>query len=292
MAIFERIRSVFSSPKVDLESRFELMREAISGTMASFFMARDRKTGDIVGLKVCDSEKVDAFENRFRGLKKPTEGEIAMSLKHPRIVETMEHGTTTEQAQFIVMEFLDGPGLHSLIRSNSSLLDGKRLELVRQMADAIGHVHHCEYIHRDVCPRNFICSADATSLKLIDFGLTLPAEREYKQPGNRTGTAMYMAPEIVKRRWTDHRVDIFAFGATAYHLCAGDLPWRTAENPAMTAMAHETVAPTDILELNPRLNPELAAAIMQCLEVDPAKRPQSTTDFLRLIEGVRTEHVD
>ncbi len=289
MAIFEKLRSAFRGNRVDVAVRFEMERTAISGTMSNFYMARDRKTGDVVGLKVCNSDKVEAFESRFRGLNKPSEGEIAFSLKHPRIVETFEHGRTTEGSQYILMEFLDGPGLHVLIRSQDSILEGKRVQLIKQMAEAVEHVHHSEYIHRDICPRNFICQPDATSLKLIDFGLTLPAQREFMQPGNRTGTPMYMAPEIVKRRWTDPRVDIFALGVTAFQLCAFELPWPNAENPAMTAMSHETVPPADILTLVPDLHPQLAEAIMKCLAVDPDARPQTATEFLRMIDEVETE---
>ena len=166
----------------------------------TFNMARDRETGKIVGLKILDKAKTDALEARFKGLKKPTEGEIASSFKHPRIVETFYHGMTTNDEQFVVMEFLDGPGLNSLLIGRSKLLDGNRLTLARQAAEALEAVHEAGFIHRDICPRNFVCSKDATSLKLIDFGLTLPAEKEFMLPGNRTGTPNYMAPEVVRRK--------------------------------------------------------------------------------------------
>ena len=78
---------------------------------------------------------------------------------------------------------------------------------------------------RDVCPPNYVVAPDAQSLKLIDFGLTLPATPQFMQPGNRTGKPNYMAPEIVKRQSTDVRVDVFAFGVTAYELCTFELPW-------------------------------------------------------------------
>src|SRR5271169_5449498 len=120
--------------KVDIRSRFELLREAISGTMSSFYMARDRSTKQIVGLKVLDLKKTAALESRFVGIKKPKEGEIAVALVHPHIVKTLEHGITTDDEQFLVMEFLDGPGLNSLIVGRSAQLDGRRMKLIRQAA--------------------------------------------------------------------------------------------------------------------------------------------------------------
>lgn len=292
MGVFDRLKSVFrSEKKLDVEARFELLREAVSGTMSKFYMARDRRTGQTVGLKIGDAEKVRTFEDRFRGLNKPSEGEIASSMKHPNIVETFEYGTTTKGLPYLVMEYLTGPGLHSLINTASPLLDGNRLTLIRQMADALEHVHQAGYIHRDICPRNFICSDDGSSLKLIDFGLSLPATKNFMQPGNRTGTPMYMAPEIIRRRWTDHRVDIFALGVSAYQLCTGQFPWPVGENPAVAALTHDTAPPQSILELRPDLHPDLAKTIMQCLEADPRNRPETAAEFLRMIENVPSEMV-
>ena len=165
--------------------------------MSDFHMARDRETTQIVGLKILDKKKHEQLEMRFRGLEKPSEGEIATSFDHPRIVITQGYGLTTKGEQFLVMEFLEGPGLNSLIVGQSNLLDGNRLVLMRQAAEALQVVHDAGYIHRDICPRNYVCSPDATSLKLIDFGLTVPAQPEFMQPGIRTGTPNYMSPEVV-----------------------------------------------------------------------------------------------
>jgi serine/threonine-protein kinase len=187
------------------------------------------------------------------------------------------------------MEYLDGPGLHVLIRNRDPILDGKRVDLIRQMAEALEAVHAAGYIHRDICPRNFICAPDAKSLKLIDFGLTLPATRGFMQPGNRTGTPIYMAPEIVRRRWTDHRLDIFALGVTAYHLCTSDFPWPVGDASGQTALSHDTANPTDILEHRPRLNKTLAKAIHRCMAAKPDDRPEAVEHFLRLIRSISSE---
>jgi len=290
MSLREKLKSIFKTEgKLDVDARFELLREAVSGTMSNFYMARDRKSGEVVGLKIGDEDKVEAFESRFKGLKKPSEGEIALSLQHPNIVETYEYGLTTKGLRFIVMEFLSGPGLNSLVNTRDAILDGRRVQLVRQMAEALEFVHRADFIHRDICPRNFICSKDATSLKLIDFGLSLPATKNFMQPGNRTGTPMYMAPEIIRRRWTDQRVDVFALGVSAYQLCTFEFPWPVGENPALSAMSHDTDEPQGILEHRPELDPALANAIMQCLEPDPRDRPQSATEFLQLIADAERE---
>ncbi|MEQ8786919.1 MAG: serine/threonine-protein kinase [Pirellulaceae bacterium] len=292
MGFLEKLKSLtayFESNKLDVSARFEFTREAISGTMSKFRSARDIKTGKIVGLKILDSEKTAAFEERFKQLNKPSEGEIAMKIKSPRVVETYEYGDTVSGQQYILMEFIEGPGLNTLIQNCDESLVGKRVELIRQMAEAIDAVHKAGFIHRDVCPRNFIVTADMKTLKLIDFGLTVPNEREYRMPGNRTGTPLYMAPEIVRRRSTDERVDIFALGVTSYRLLTWEFPWPAGETSGKAALAHDTQKPTDIFSYRPKLNRVLGEAIMKCIEPEPGERPASTEQFLQMIRGVTSE---
>jgi serine/threonine-protein kinase len=290
VGIGQFFKSFLEGGKVDVASRYEILREAVSGTMSNFNMARDRETGKIVGLKVLDKAKTDALEARFKGLKKPTEGEIAATFKHRRIVETYYHGFTTNDEQFVVMEFLDGPGLNSLIIGRSKLLDGNRLALARQAAEALEAVHEAGFIHRDICPRNFVCSKDASSLKLIDFGLTLPAEKEFMLPGNRTGTPNYMAPEVVRRKQTDQRLDIFAYGVSMYELFAFELPWQRGDT-GQAAMAHGQSAPPPLRKFYPKIHPTLEAAIHKCMESEPENRFQTITQYLKAISRLQHEDV-
>jgi serine/threonine-protein kinase len=274
--------------RLHVNQRFELLREAISGTMSQFYMARDRRTGRVVGLKILDRQKTAAFEARFRGLKKPTEGEIAISLHHPYIVETYEHGLTADGCQYLVMEFLDGPGLNSMLVARDSRLAGRTMEFIRHTAEALAFVHRSGYIHRDVCPRNLILTGQNGILKLTDFGLSVPATPPFMQPGNRTGTPNYMAPELVRRRPTDLRLDVFAFGVTAYEMCTGgQLPWQPGHT-GQAAMAHEN-PPADIRTYRPNLNDDLARAIHFCIEPDPSKRCPSIERFLAMIRHVETD---
>lgn len=292
MGLFDRFMSILESSRLDVEARYEMLREGISGTMSQFRMARDRQTGDIVGLKILDSEKTEYFESRFRGLHKPSEGEIACQLHHPNIVKTFKYGDTTTGKQYILMEFLDGPGLNSLIIAKDPVLDGKRLSLMRQMADAVGAVHDAGFIHRDICPRNFICSKDASDLKLIDFGLTLPATKEFMQPGNRTGTPQYMSPEIARRRATDRRVDIFSLGVTFYQLSTFDLPWPSSDTSGKVAMLHDTQEPIDIRTLIPNMNPKLARLVHECMSINPDDRPADISHVTRVLNSVSSYETD
>jgi eukaryotic-like serine/threonine-protein kinase len=285
-------REVVFRKNVNIKKRFEVIRKSVSGTMSTFYMARDRDTDHTIGLKIADSNKTGLFEQRFKTLKKPSEGKIAVQIEHPYVVKTYEYGTTTDGESYMVMEFLKGNGMHTMIYDQDSMLEGRRLNLLRQMAEALAAVHEAGFIHRDICPRNYICSRDCQSAKLFDFGLSLPDEKSFHQPGNRTGTPLYMAPEIIRRKWTDHRVDIFAMGVSFYQLCTFQLPWPSSDSTGLAALTHDTIPPEDILKYRSKLHPTLAAAIMTCLAVDPAKRYQTVNDFLRAIDGLTKEDAE
>jgi serine/threonine-protein kinase len=148
-------------------------------------------------------------------------------------------------------------------------------------------VHAAGFVHRDVCPRNLIFTEDCQSLKLTDFGLTIPATAPFFQPGNRTGTPNYMAPELVRRQPTDHRVDVFAFGVTAYQICTCKLPWESGDT-GLAAMTHDQ-PPTDIRQYRPSIHADLARAIHACIEPDLKKRCPSIEAFLRRVRPIQRE---
>lgn len=270
--------------KVDIWKRFEALHSSISGTMSSFYKARERTTGNVVGLKVLDPKKCAPIEGRYKGLNKPPEGEIGEQIVGDNIVKTTDWGITTENAAFVVEEFIEGPLLHAIISKREQLPPKQRLDLVRQAFTAVGCVHRAGFVHRDVCPRNFILDPDGR-LVLFDFGLTVPDKPAFLQPGNRVGTPNYMAPEVVRRRQADKRLDVFSFGITAYEICTGRSPWPKGKT-GKAAMAHDT-PPDDIRAGWPEIPPPLASAIMACLAADPDGRPESMGRFLTAIAGVK-----
>ncbi len=274
------------SKKVDLWKRFERLRESHSGTMSSFYQVRDRQDGQVKGLKVIDREKSAPIEARYKELAKPTEGEIGMQIKGPQIVKTLEWGTATSGDPYVLQEFVEGTLLHNLVtgRNAKPLPPAKRLDLVRQAAMAIATVHAAGFVHRDICPRNYILKADG-KLVLFDFGLTVPDRPAFLQPGNRIGTPNYMAPEVVRRRQSDKRIDVFSFGVTAYEICTLAAPWPRGTT-GNAALAHDST-PEDIDRHWPEIPSELGQAIMKCLGADPAMRPASMDLFLKAIRDVK-----
>ncbi|MEM9644116.1 MAG: serine/threonine-protein kinase [Planctomycetota bacterium] len=291
MGLFDSIRSALGGSAgknvIDVEARFEKMRTSAVGTMSSFYVAKDHENQRVVGVKLLDVEKHELFEARFKGWGKPVEGEIALGMKHPKIVETYEAGVTPKGQPVIIMEYIGGPSLQQIIvKKQTHLVAGSEVAMIRDMAESLKYVHSQGFIHRDICPRNYICMPDMSTVKLIDFGLTVPATEKFMLPGNRTGTPLYMSPEIVRRRPTDQRVDIFSLGVTSYCLCTMQHPWQGEVVSGKAALQHDTNEPTPILERAPDLNPKLAKLIMSAIEPNVEQRIASVEQFLHTLGTV------
>jgi serine/threonine-protein kinase len=271
------------SARVQLDRRYERLQESVTGTMSQFYKVRDHETGAVVGLKIIDPKKLEPIEGRYKGLGKPSEGEIGQKITGPNIVKTLAWGTSSDGRPYVVLEFVEGTLLHTLLSARKPLPPPQRLDLVRQAATALAAVHKAGFVHRDVCPRNFILRPDG-GLVLIDFGLTVPDRPVFLQPGNRIGMPNYMAPEVVRRRQADKRLDVFSFGVTAYEICTLSLPWPRHAS-GMAALAHDT-PPADIRDRWPEIPRPLADAIMACIAAEPARRPDTLDAFLARIKGV------
>ncbi|MFN9373663.1 MAG: serine/threonine protein kinase [Planctomycetaceae bacterium] len=262
-------------PKVtptEITKRFELICRVGQGSMSRFFKARDTKTGRVVGLKILDKEKTHKYEARFPAeWHKPSEGEIAVSLDHPNLVRTYEWGETTEGDPVLVMEYLEGVNLSFLVDVQNAVMQQHRLNFMIQLGEALAYMHSRQFIHRDLCPRNVVVTEPELVVKLIDFGLVVPNTPNFQAPGNRTGTAAYMAPELVRRQRTDARIDIYSYAMTCYEMFTRRHPWPEATS-LEAVVQHLNQPPLEIQTLVPTIDPQVAAAIMKGLERDPAQR--------------------
>jgi len=264
--------------RVNLTKRFDMVARVGQGSMSQVWRARDTMTGKIVALKVLDVAKTQRLEQRFIGLDKPTEGTVAVTLKHPHIVKTFEHGISLKDEQFLVMEFVEGVGLGYLIDMQNELMRENRLRMMIQLGEALEYFHKENWIHRDLCPRNVLIDRD-NQIKLIDFGLVVPNTADFQKPGNRTGTPSYMAPELIKRQKTDQRIDVFAYASTCFEMYTKRLPWDAAET-LETVMQHINTPPADIREFVDDIDEQMAETIMRGLERNPKDRWASITRML------------
>ena len=290
MDLLQRIKALFqakpksSVPIIDVSKRFDLLGRTGQGSMSKVWRARDRVTSKTICLKVLDKVKTAKFAARFTGLTRPNEGAICMALRHKNVVQTYEYGLTKEGEIYIAMELIDGMGLNFLIETRSPQLQGHRIDLLDQFAEGLDFVHKTGYLHRDVCPRNIMVTKEGV-VKIIDFGLAIPYKPEFCKPGNRTGTPNYLAPELIKRQSTDHRVDLFALGVTAYEVFTGVLPWEKAQS-LQTLLSHMNSPGRDPRDIRPDIDEQTVEFLRKAIERDPRDRFQTPAEFREALKDL------
>jgi serine/threonine protein kinase len=265
--------------------RFDLVGRVGQGSMSKVWRANDTATGRQVAVKVLDKFKTARFEARFFGLNKPTEGEIAVQLKHKHVVNTLEWGTTIDDEQFLVMELVEGVSLSFLVDMQNEAMQKNRLSMILQLGEGIKYFHEAGWIHRDICPRNVVVDSDGV-VKLIDFGIVVPNTPTFQKPGNRTGTASYMAPELIKRQKTDQRIDIFSYAVTCFEMFTKKHPWDTGETLEAVLQAINQ-PPKDIRGLAPGIDEQIAETVMKGLKKHPDDRWQTIEEMMLPIREAR-----
>jgi serine/threonine protein kinase len=258
-------------PRVNLARKYTIVAETGQGSMSKVYRAVDNANGRVVCLKVQDRAKTEAALARSQQVNRPSEGEVGQKIVHPNVVRTFEYGLTSKGDYFIAMEFIDGVSL-TFVRETRGLSLADKVELMAQAADGLGAVHAAGFIHHDFGPKNLLVTTDG-QLKLIDFGLSIPNTAAFRRPGNRTGTLNYMAPELIRREPKDERLDIFSWGATAFELLAGRLPYDINAPDPMTMIRLRMNVPPMLLEkAAPKLPEGLCAIVNQALERRPFDR--------------------
>lgn len=257
--------SILKGPKLNVEKRFSIIGETSSqGSMSRVFKAIDNQTGRTVCLKLQDMTKNAQAAARAVKEGRPTEGEMAAKVVHPHVVRTYEYGLTTGREYYILMEYIDGQSL-TFMRESRPFRLAERLEWLAQAAEGLAAIHAAGLIHHDFGPRNALIDRN-DQLKIIDFGLAVPNTPAFHRPGNRTGTLIYMAPELVRRESTDERIDVFSFGAVAFEFLSNRLPYDApAANSLAQAQARINQDPLDLAKVKPDLPAELCDLIRETL---------------------------
>jgi beta-lactam-binding protein with PASTA domain/predicted Ser/Thr protein kinase len=254
-----------------VDGRYQVIARIASGGMGEVYRAQDVVLGRDVALKVLHAQYAGdrGFVDRFR-----REARAAAILNHPNIVGVYDWGVT-DGTYFMVMEFVRGHNLRSLLLHQQRLEPVQVAEVAIPVLAALDHAHGHGIVHRDIKPENILISSDGT-VKVADFGLARAfADSHVSQAeGTVTGTVQYLAPEQVKGQPADPRTDLYALGVVMFELLTGGPPYagETSVAIAYQHLSSRIPAPSSVI---PELDPAMDEPVMHATEPDRAQRPAS-----------------
>ena len=248
--------------------KFEILRLLGQGAMGKVFLGRDPVLGREVAVKTIRLGSAFGAEATARFER---EARAAGSLNHPNVVTVYEFGED-EGLYYMAMEYVEGDGLDSLIRSRPAQTE--LLELLAQACDGLAYAHEAGIVHRDIKPSNILVSRAGKRpvAKLMDFGVALVGHSDLTQQGNWMGTVNYMAPEYLDSGKAGPASDIFAMGVILYEIISGGRRPFTGETATsvLTAILRQPPAPF-LPEEAQAVNP----AILEVVDRALAKLPET-----------------
>lgn len=264
--------------------RYELRRPLGHGAMAVVDLAQDLELGRPVALKRLAENLARDAEVRRRFVR---EARLAARLSHPNVVRVYDVGEA-DGRPFIAMEYVEGENLAEVVRRRGRLPPTEAAALGAQACSALAAAHAARLVHRDVKPQNLLLRSDG-ALKLGDFGIAFGGNEatQLTQAGTLLGTAAYVAPEQARGERVTAAADVYGIGAVLYELLTGEPPRRVVSFAELER--DEAFRLPDLSARVPGVPPELAAAVVEALALDPDDRPASAAALARRLSDVAGE---
>ncbi len=281
----ERIRQFAEAERSSQQiPGYKILGKLGQGAMATVYKAKQLSLDRLVAIKVLPKKYTGntQFIERFYA-----EGRAAALLNHPNIVGAFDVGKAGEYHYF-VMEYVDGRTVYDDIVKHKKYNEGEAIDIVIQIAEALGHAHAKGLIHRDVKPKNIMIAKEGVA-KLADMGLAraiTDKEAAEAEQGKAFGTPYYISPEQIRGEMNiGPPADIYSLGATLYHMVTGAVPFE-GKNPSAVMHKHlkaDLVAPDHV---NQKLSPGISEVIEMMMAKDPRQRYQNCKDLLGDLRAV------
>lgn len=264
--------------------RYEIIERLGSGGMADVYRAHDPHLGRDVAVKVlADRYAADpAFVERFR-----REASAAARLNHPNIVQVFDRGEA-EGTYYIVMEYLIGPDLKTVIRDRGPLPPLEAIDNTQQILAALAAAHRRDVIHRDIKPQNVMLASDGL-LKVTDFGIARAgAESDMTEAGSVIGTAQYLSPEQAHGGELTSASDCYSAGIVLYEMLTGRVPF-DGDRPVVVAMKQINEPPVPPRTYVSGIPADLEAVVLKSIAKRPSERFRSAEEFSAALSEVRRQ---
>ncbi|MCP4141498.1 MAG: serine/threonine protein kinase [Chloroflexi bacterium] len=265
-----------------LNDRYEIEDLLGAGGMSSVYRANDPNLRRAVAIKLIhphlssDPQFVSRFED---------EAVSVAQLRHPNIIQVHDFSHDGD-IYYMVLEFVPGETLEERMKRMNArgqrLSTKEAVEVIASICDALEYAHKRGMFHRDIKPANIMLNLQGQSI-LMDFGIAkIVGGKQHTVTGAVVGTALYMAPEIIKGEMADHRVDIYSLGVTLFEVLTGKRPFE-AESAMTTLMMHINDPVPDVSEINPDVPSSVVDVVVKAMAKDKADRYQSAAEFARAL---------
>ncbi len=269
-------------------NRYEILEQLGGGGMAIVYKGRDTILNRLVTIKVLRPEYTtdEDFVRRFR-----REAQSVASLSHPNIVSIYDVGTE-DDIQYLVMEYIDGENLKTVIKREGALPPERAVQIARQICDALEHAHENKIVHRDVKPHNILITKTGRA-KLTDFGIAMEAGTA-TMTGTDTivGSVHYLSPEQARGEQAGPKSDIYSTGVVLYEMLAGTVPF-SGDSPIAVALKHVQQDPPPMDRIRQGIPGPLGHVVYKALEKNPDRRFVSAGEMsLVLQNSIADDDVD
>jgi serine/threonine-protein kinase len=273
-----------------LSDRYRVVKVIAEGGMGRVYLAEQQlgTASREVAVKVLHAthSRDETLRQRFY-----RECEVVAHLTHPNTIQFYDFGELDDGRLFIVMEYIDGRSLASVLAEGALPLP-RAEHLVKQIVGSLAEAHAAGVVHRDLKPDNILLTTrggEPDFVKVCDFGIAKRdgrADPSLTLQGTVVGTPQYMSPEQLTGGHVDPRSDVYALGLIVYEMISGARPF-TARSPAEWAAKHTAADPTPLEEHEPSrdLPAETKRAVMRALAKLPDERPPTVRAFAAELLG-------
>ena len=264
-----------------ISDRYQIIKAIGEGGMANVYLAYDTILDRNVAVKVLrgDLANDEKFVRRFQ-----REAISASSLNHPNIVEMYDVGED-DGKYFIVMEYLEGQTLKSLIKKRGHLSLAEVIDIMLQLTSGIACAHDSYIIHRDIKPQNVLILEDGT-VKITDFGIAMALNsNELTQTNSVMGSVHYLPPEQANGSGATIKSDIYSLGILMYELLTGKLPFK-GENAVEIAIKQMRDPIPSVCEFNPEIPQSVENVILKAAAKNPKNRYENALEMHEDLETV------